>query len=138
MKPYVKAQWLLAYSGLVDSRGRNCRFFIPPVVTAKAAYRVSGKSLATEEGRSRDSSTRIKRLPMVARLLTAKREGRCPSDVEHRQIKPEQRIECDHGKLKRIIGSRWDLNYEDYFYARFIKGIEVMRNMQRWPSILLW
>ncbi|MDF6879093.1 DDE-type integrase/transposase/recombinase, partial (plasmid) [Enterobacter roggenkampii] len=35
-----------------------------------------------------------------------KREGRCPSDVEHRQIKYRNNvIECDHGKLKRIIGA---------------------------------
>ncbi|WP_425354420.1 DDE-type integrase/transposase/recombinase, partial [Escherichia coli] len=43
-----------------------------------------------------------------------KREGRCPSDVEHRQIKYRNNvIECDHGKLKRIIGAtlgfKWGL-----------------------------
>ncbi|WP_252497961.1 DDE-type integrase/transposase/recombinase, partial [Escherichia coli] len=37
-------------------------------------------------------------------LALLKREGRCPSDVEHRQIKYRNNvIECDHGKLKRII-----------------------------------
>ncbi len=39
-------------------------------------------------------------------LALLKREGRCPSDVEHRQIKYRNNvIECDHGKLKRIIGA---------------------------------
>ncbi|MFQ0395389.1 DDE-type integrase/transposase/recombinase, partial [Klebsiella pneumoniae] len=39
-------------------------------------------------------------------LALPKREGRCPSDVEHRQIKYRNNvIEGDHGKLKRIIGA---------------------------------
>ncbi|EMH7336625.1 DDE-type integrase/transposase/recombinase, partial [Serratia marcescens] len=39
-------------------------------------------------------------------LAQLKREGRYPPDVEHRQIKYRNNvIECDHGKLKRIIGA---------------------------------
>ncbi|GHL78704.1 hypothetical protein ECZU34_64520 [Escherichia coli] len=34
-------------------------------------------------------------------LALLKREGRCPSDVEHRQIKYRNNvIECDHGKTE--------------------------------------
>jgi IS6 family transposase len=48
-------------------------------------------------GRSRDSSP--DKAPAYGRALALlKREGRCPSDVEHRQIKYRNNvIECDHG-----------------------------------------
>jgi hypothetical protein len=37
-------------------------------------------------------------------LSRLKHEGKCPEDLEHRQIKYKNNvIECDHGKLKRII-----------------------------------
>ncbi|RXX55489.1 IS6 family transposase, partial [Enterobacter cloacae] len=56
-----------------------------------------------------------------------KREGRCPSDVEHRQIKYRNNvIECDHGKLKRKIGATLGFKSMKTAYAT-IKGIEMMR-----------
>ncbi|VDA76698.1 Putative transposase (identified by ISEscan HMM) [Klebsiella pneumoniae] len=57
-------------------------------------------------------------------LALLKREGRCPSDVEHRQIKYRNNvIECDHGKLKRIIGATLGFKSMKTAYAT-IKGIE--------------
>ncbi len=40
--------------------------------------------------------------PTYGRALSRlKREGKCPPDLEHRQIKYKNNvIECDHGKLK--------------------------------------
>ncbi|MBM5770893.1 DDE domain-containing protein [Klebsiella pneumoniae] len=59
------------------------------------------------------------------------REGRCPSDVEHRQIKYRNNvIECDHGKLKRIIGATLGFKSMKTAYAT-IKGIEVMRALRK-------
>ncbi|WP_407239909.1 DDE-type integrase/transposase/recombinase [Escherichia coli] len=122
----------------VDSRGRTVDFYLSSRRNSKAAYRFLGKILNNvKSGRSRDSSTRIKRPPMVA-LALLKREGRCPSDVEHRQIKYRNNvIECDHGKLKRIIGALGFKSMKTAYAT--IKGIEVMRTTQR-PglSILLW
>lgn len=67
-------------------------------------------------------------------LALLKREGRCPSDVEHRQIKYRNNvIECDHGKLKRIIGATLGFKSMKTAYAT-IKGIEVMRTTQRPPQ----
>ncbi|OMG99307.1 hypothetical protein A8M31_00005 (plasmid) [Escherichia coli] len=58
-------------------------------------------------------------------------EGRCPSDVEHRQIKYRNNvIECDHGKLKRIIGATLGFKSMKTAYAT-IKGIEVMRALRK-------
>jgi IS6 family transposase len=68
---------------------------------------------------------------MVARFALLKREGRCPSDVEHRQIKYRNNvIECDHGKLKRIIGATLGFKSMKTAYAT-IKGIEVMRALRK-------
>ncbi|VCY90567.1 Putative transposase (identified by ISEscan HMM) [Klebsiella pneumoniae] len=70
------------------------------------AYRFLGKILNNvKKWQIRDSST--DKAPAYGRALALlKREGRCPSDVEHRQIKYRNNvIECDHGKLKRIIGA---------------------------------
>ncbi|MBG0707334.1 DDE-type integrase/transposase/recombinase, partial [Enterobacter hormaechei] len=55
----------------------------------------------------------------------------CPSDVEHRQIKYRNNvIECDHGKLKRIIGATLGFKSMKTAYAT-IKGIEVMRALRK-------
>ena len=72
---------------------------------------------------------------MVARLL--KREGRCPSDVEHRQIKHRNNvIERDH-KLKRIIGATLGFKSMKTAYAT-IKGIGGAYYAKADLSILLW
>ncbi|BEG46447.1 hypothetical protein VET9_42950 (plasmid) [Escherichia coli] len=76
---------------------------------------------------------------MVARLLCSNAKAGRPSDVEHRQIKYRNNvIECDHGKLKRIINATLGFKSMKTAYAT-IKGIEVMCTTQR-PglSILLW
>lgn len=65
--------------------------------------------------------------PTYARALALlKREGKCPPHVEHRQIKYRNNvIECDHGKLKRIINATLGFKSMKTAYAT-IKGIEVM------------
>ncbi|WP_425536616.1 DDE-type integrase/transposase/recombinase [Escherichia coli] len=51
--------------------------------------------------------------------------------VEHRQIKYRNNvIECDHGKLKRIIGATLGFKSMKTAYAT-IKGIEVMRALRK-------
>ncbi len=73
-------------------------------------------------------------------LSRLKREGKCPVDIEHRQIKYKNNvIECDHGKLKRIIRATLGFKSMKTAYAT-IKGIEVMRALRKRTSIviLLW
>ena len=63
---------------------------------------------------------------MVAQIAAQTRRP-VPSDVEHRQIKYRNNvIECDHGKLKRIINATLGFKSMKTAYAT-IKGIEVMR-----------
>nr|WP_181713190.1 IS6 family transposase [Klebsiella pneumoniae]QIQ11958.1 Mobile element protein [Klebsiella pneumoniae] len=98
---YVKVNGRWAYLyRAVDSRGRTVDFYLSSRRNSKAAYRFLGK-------------------------------GRCPSDVEHRQIKYRNNvIECDHGKLKRIIGATLGFKSMKTAYAT-IKGIEVMRALRK-------
>ena len=64
-------------------------------------------------------------------LALLKREGLCPPDVEHRQIKYRNNvIECDHGKLKQIIDATLGFKSMKTAYA-IIKGIEVMRALRK-------
>ncbi len=62
--------------------------------------------------------------PTYGRALSRlKREGKCPPDLEHRQIKYKNNvIECDHGKLKRIIRATLGFKSMKTAYAT-IKGI---------------
>jgi IS6 family transposase len=67
---YVKVNGRWAYLPGRRQPGPHCRFLSLSRRNSKAAYRFLGKILNNvESGRSRDSSTRIKRPPMVARLL---------------------------------------------------------------------
>ncbi len=64
-------------------------------------------------------------------LARLKREGKCPPDLEHRQIKYKNNvIECYHGKLKRIIRATLGFKSMKTAYAT-IKGIEVMRALRK-------
>lgn len=64
-------------------------------------------------------------------LSRLKQEGKCPPTLEHRQIKYHNNvIECDHGKLKRIISATLGFKSMKTAYAT-IKGIEVMRALHK-------
>ncbi|NJD85441.1 DDE domain-containing protein, partial [Candidatus Erwinia dacicola] len=64
-------------------------------------------------------------------LALLKREGKCPQHVHHRQIQYRNNIiECDHGKLKRIINATLGFKSMKTAYAT-IKGIEVMRALRK-------
>ncbi len=119
----------------VDSRGRTVDFISPPVVTAKL-HTISGKIL----NNVKRQDPAIHQHGIAARQVSRRRlaqtgEGRKgPSDVEHRQIKYRNNvIECDHGKLKRIIGATLGFKSMKTAYAT-IKGIEVMRASRKAAS----
>nr|WP_250186028.1 hypothetical protein [Escherichia coli] len=107
-----EGQWPLGVS--VPGRrqpGPHCRFLSLSRRNSKAAYRFLGKILNNvRSGRSRDSSTRIKRPPMVARLLCSNAKAGARLTLNTDRLVRNNVIECDHGKLKRIIGATLDLN----------------------------
>nr|QTX14601.1 Mobile element protein [Klebsiella pneumoniae] len=116
-------------------------FISPPVVTAKLHTGFWVKILNNVKKWQIPRFINTDKAPAYGRALALlKREGRCPSDVEHRQIKYRNNvIECDHGKLKRIIGATLGFKSMKTAYAT-IKGIEVMRALRkgRASAFLLW
>ncbi len=102
----VNGRWAYLYRA-VDSRGRTVDFYLSSRRNSKAAYRFLGKILNNVKKLADPRFINTDKAPAYGRALALlKREGRCPSDVEHRQIKYRNNvIECDHGKLKRIIGA---------------------------------
>jgi transposase, IS6 family len=64
-------------------------------------------------------------------IAELKRDGAIPEQLEHRQVKYlNNRLESDHGKLKRLI--RPTLGFQSMRTARAtIKGFEVMRMFKK-------
>lgn len=127
----VNGRWAYLYRA-VDSRGRTIDFYLSPRRNSKAAYRFPGKILNNVKGWQIPRFINTDKAPTYGRALALlKREGRCPSDVEHRQIKYRNNvIECDHSKLKRIINTTLGFKSMKTAYAT-IRGIEVMRALRK-------
>ena len=70
-------------------------------------------------------------------IIELKKEGLLPKDTRHRQVKYlNNRLESDHGKLKRLIKPMLGFQSMKTAYAT-IKGFEVMR-MFRKGQFKLW
>ncbi|MCL0143624.1 DDE-type integrase/transposase/recombinase, partial [Klebsiella pneumoniae] len=95
---------------------------------SKAAYRFLGKILNNGKKGQIPRFLPTDQAPAEGRALALlHRAGRCPSDVEHRQSKYRNNvIECDHGKLTRIIGATLGFKSMKTAYAT-ITGLAVMR-----------
>ena len=64
-------------------------------------------------------------------LAELKKEGKCPADTVHRQVKYLNNvIEADHGKLKQLIRPVRGFKTLKTAYAT-IKGFEVMRALRK-------
>ncbi|EOC9367964.1 DDE-type integrase/transposase/recombinase [Enterobacter asburiae] len=101
---YVKGngRWVYLYRA-VDNRAVLSIIVSPCVVTAKAHTGIPNNVKKWQSPRFINTD---KPLTYGRELDLLKREGQCPSHVEHRQIKYLNNvIECAHGKLKRIIGT---------------------------------
>lgn len=103
----VNGRWAYLYRA-VDHRGHTLDFYLSPRRNSKAAYLFLGKILNNVKQGQIPDVINTDKSPTYARALAQlKRKGQCPSDVEHQQIKYRNNvIECDHGKLKRIISAK--------------------------------
>lgn len=127
----VNGKWTYLYRA-VDSRGHTIEFYLSPRRNTKAAYRFLRKIF------NRVKKWQIPRVintdkaaPYGRALNLLKEEGKCPTHVEHRQIKFHNNvIECDHGKLKRVINPTLGFKSIKTAHAT-IKGIEVMRALRK-------
>jgi IS6 family transposase len=107
----VNGRWAYLYRA-VDSRGRTVDFYLSSRQTAKLHTGFWQNPQQREEVQVIPRFINTDKAPASwSRACSAQTRRRCPSDVEHRQIKYRNNvIECDHGKLKRIIGATLDLN----------------------------
>ena len=65
-----------------------------------------------------------------------KREGRMSQDTRHRQVKDlNNRVEAEHGKLKRVIRPTLGFKSMKTAYAT-LKGFEVMRALKKGQAAL--
>ncbi|MFQ6283765.1 IS6 family transposase [Yersinia enterocolitica] len=130
---YVKigGKWAYLYRA-VDSHGRTIDFYLSSRRNTQAAYRFLKKMLGHLRDWEQPRRIITDKAPTYGRALALlKQEGKCPPNVVHRQVKYLNNvIECDHGKLKRIINPMLGFKSMKTAYAA-IKGIEVMRALRK-------
>ncbi|MGZ2271480.1 IS6-like element IS1008 family transposase, partial [Acinetobacter baumannii] len=121
----VKGRWTYLYRA-VDQRGHTIDFYLSARRNSKSAYCFLGKIFNTVKKWQIPRVINTDKAATYGHALSRlKREGKCPVDIEHRQIKYKNNvIECDHGKLKRIIRATLGFKSMKTAYAT-IKGIEV-------------
>jgi transposase-like protein len=83
-------------------------------------------------GKKKPKAINTDKAPAYAAAIDElKKEGICPPDVKHRQIKYLNNIvEADHGKLKRLIKPTLGFKSMKTAYAT-LKGFELMRMFKK-------
>lgn len=127
----MNGKWAYLYRA-VDGRRQTLEFYLSPRRNTKAAYRFLRKIF------NRVKKWQIPRVintgkaaPYSRALNLLKHEGKYPSYVEHQQIKFHNNvIECDHGKLKRVINPTLGFKSIKTAHAT-IKGSEVMHALRK-------
>ena len=112
----------------VDSRGDTIDFHLSQTRNAKAAKRFPGKALRGCKEREKPVVINTDKAGCYGQAIRElKKEGKCPSETEHRQVKYlDNVVEADHGKLKRLI--KPTLGFKSMkTTCGTIKGFEVMR-----------
>lgn len=127
----VKGKWTYLYRA-VDKHGDTIDFYLSRTRNSKAAKRFLGKAL---KGRKEWEMPRIINTDKAGCYGVAidelKKEGVCPQDTEHRQVKYLNNVvEADHGKLKRLIKPTLGFKSMKTAFAT-IKGFEIMRAVKK-------
>jgi len=127
----VKGKWTYLYRA-VDKYGNTVDFYLSRTRNAKGAKRFLGKAFKSLKPRDHPSSINTdKAASYGVAIAQLKKEGKCPADLEHRQVKYLNNIvESDHGKLKRLIKPVRGFKSMKTAYAT-IKGFEVMRAFKK-------
>ena len=122
----VKGKWVYLYRA-IDKQGRTVDFYLSSRRNAKSAKRFLGKALRGLNEWEKPLTINTDKAPAYGEAIRQlKKEGKCPKDLKHRQIKYlNNRVEADHGKLKRLINPVRGFQSIKTAYAT-IKGFEVM------------
>ena len=127
----VKGKWAYYYRA-IDKDGNTIDFYLSSTRNAKAAKRFLSKSI---KGLSVWAFPKKFNTDKAAAYTTAiqelKQEGQLPLKTEHRQVKYlNNRLESDHGKLKRLVKPTLGFKSMKTAYAT-LKGFEVMRAFKK-------
>ena len=127
----VKGQWCYLYRA-IDKQGNTVDFYLSKTRNAKAAKRFLGKALKSIKSWAHPHTINTdKAAPYISAISDLKQIGKCPPDTEHRSVKYlNNRIESDHGKLKRLIKPTLGFKSLKTAFAT-IKGFEVMRMFKK-------
>jgi transposase-like protein len=100
----VGGKWAYLYRA-VDKHGDTIDFYLSPTRNAQAAKRFLSKSLTGLKAWEKPLVINTDKAPTYAAAIAElKREGKCPKETEHRQVKYLNNVvEADHGKLKQLI-----------------------------------
>ncbi len=130
---YVKVggRWAYLYRA-VDKHGNTIDFYLSPTRNTKAAKRFLGKALNGLKEWEKPRVINTNKAPTYAAALAElKKEGTCPKDTRHRQVRYLNNVvEADHGKLKQLIRPVRGFKTLKTAYAT-IKGFEVMRALRK-------
>lgn len=127
----VRGKWTYLYRA-VDKMGNTLDFYLSSIRNAKAAKRFLGKALRGCKALEQPTEINTDKAGCYSQAIRElKKEGKCPQDVQHRQVKYLNNvIEADHGKLKQLIKPVRGLKTMKTAYAT-IKGFEVMRALRK-------
>lgn len=127
----VKGKWVYLYRAL-DKCGNTIDFYLSRTRNSNAAKRFLGKALKSIPEYSYPTTINTDQNPAYGKAMNElKDRGKCPLDLEHRQVKYLNNIiESDHGKLKRLIKPTLGFKSMKTAYAT-IKGFEIMRMFKK-------
>lgn len=133
----VKGRWVYLYRA-ITKEGKTVNFYLSQTRNAKAAKIFLGKALRSIKPYLHPETLNTDKDRAYAPALSAlKKEGVCRQNIQHRQVKyMNNRIESDHGKLKRMIKPTRGFQSMKTAFAT-IKGFEVMR-MFRKKQMNVW
>jgi SAM-dependent methyltransferase len=127
----VWGQWAYLYQA-IDKLGNTVDFYLSPTRNTAAAKRFLGKAFNGLKDREKPFIINTDKVPTYAAALAElKKEGKCPDETQHRQVKYLNNvIEADHGKLKQLIRPIRGFKTLMTAYAT-IAGFEVTRTLRK-------
>ena len=127
----VRGCWAYLYQAM-DKHGDTVDFHLSPTRNPKAAKRLLAKALRGLRALERPKVINTDKAPTYGlAIATLMKEGKLGPDTQHRQVQyPNNIVEADHGKLKRLV--RPTLGFQSLRTAYVtIKGFEVMRALKK-------
>jgi len=126
----VKGQWKYLYRA-IDEEGYTIDFYLSHRRNTKAAKRFLNKLIKHNPTCDVETINTDKNPTYHQAIQALKKEGRLSDKVQHRQIKYcNNRLEADHGKLKRLIHPVRGFQSMKTAHAT-IKGFEIMRMFKK-------